>query len=1021
MKTVKVLLISIFTILATLYLAFIFVFPKFITLDRYTDKITQEIQKNTKLQIKLKNIKIKTGWDFSVKTLVNKTEIMYPTGEKFAQINNLEIKLSLIPILFKKIQIDKIYADKVMLNLDVDKNGNLILKEYFGLKKPVSGINFSNKQPDIFINKYRISVLEKNNPNKYTIKGSDLKITDFIFYEKVKISTTGHLEINEKKQILYDIKIFSKTFPQENKNNILTLFKEIQKYNLKVKLNTNIIITKEETTGELILDKISFIFGEKLYPASSLKINFKEEKALINASLHTSDSSKALVTGLFKFGKNKFIDLHVISDKVEIKDILLITKAMSKPFGLNKLKNIDADGIIQANFNIKSDFKKLISSGYLKVKNATIIDKINKISVNSINSNIDFSKDSIILNNTNAMLNNQLLEIKGRINKYAIADINITGKNLPLKGVLLATGQNKILNENNISGIVNLNIYINGKLNKISPKTFVSVKNLDIFNKLTKAQTKATQANIEVTTNKETDGIITITGLKTNLNNSLNITIPKLNLILSKNELNIQKTYLYVEDIRTWLSGKISNIHKNPVIEFINISIPSQISIPVKGYKNSNALVKGDINITGTINNPKIHGDISIPVINIPQESIFIKNITLKISDKILLNCPHIQVANSTTQMNGEIDKNFSSGITLKNTNFTTDNINLNQLLPILKNLPKNPNSDITITSAKSYVTNFKVGNIVSSEIISDIKFKNNILYINNLSANAYSGKIAGNINYNINKNQTSIDIQGRNLSANPAISAISGRNDDILGKLSFDSNISFVGQEKRLIQKSLTGNILFEITNGKMGILGKLEHLLYAQNIISNNIFKANLNTTTKAITAKNTGVYKYMRGKIDLSKGWANINWIKTSGPSMSLYMKGRYYIPDNTANLTILGRISDDVVKVLGPVGEFSMNKIFSNIPKIGEITAQIANQFTTNPNYENTSQIPSLTPKTNLATKEFKVVIDGDIQKQNSVKSFKWLSTPKIIKTVPSLNTEKQNQEIPQFVKNLPNFN
>ncbi len=36
------------------------------------------------------------------------------------------------------------------------------------------------------------------------------------------------------------------------------------------------------------------------------------------------------------------------------------------------------------------------------------------------------------------------------------------------------------------------------------------------------------------------------------------------------------------------------------------------------------------------------------------------------------------------------------------------------------------------------------------------------------------------------------------------------------------------------------------------MGVLGKFEHLLYAQNIISNNIFKSSLNLVARAITAK-------------------------------------------------------------------------------------------------------------------------------------------------------------------------
>ena len=103
---------------------------------------------------------------------------------------------------------------------------------------------------------------------------------------------------------------------------------------------------------------------------------------------------------------------------------------------------------------------------------------------------------------------------------------------------------------------------------------------------------------------------------------------------------------------------------------------------------------------------------------------------------------------------------------------------------------------------------------------------------------------------------------------------------------------------------------------------------------------------------------------------------------------------------------------------------MDKIISYIPKMGEVTAFFANQFTTNPNYENISQIPSLTPKTDFKTKEFKVIIDGDIRKQSSVKTFKWLSRPKIVQAIQQKTTQTVTShpqaKLPDFVKKLPDL-
>ena len=184
------------------------------------------------------------------------------------------------------------------------------------------------------------------------------------------------------------------------------------------------------------------------------------------------------------------------------------------------------------------------------------------------------------------------------------------------------------------------------------------------------------------------------------------------------------------------------------------------------------------------------------------------------------------------------------------------------------------------------------------------------------------------------------------------------------------------------------------------MGTLGKLEHLLYAQNILSNNLFKTTINVIAKAVSVKNTGVFKYIKGKMTFSNGWANISSLKTSGPSMSMYVTGNYNLINNSPNLIILGRLSDDVVRLLGPIGDFSMDKMLSFIPKLGNITSYLINQITTNPEYENTSFIPDLTPKTELPTKEFKVILNGGIESQSSVKSFKWLSKPQAAISAPS---------------------
>lgn len=1061
-KASKFILFSFWAIFIALYLAFLFILPNAVDLNNYTSQITKIIQDDTGFGVELQGLKVKTVWNLSAGAFIDKTDLIDPTGKKFAQINGLQVRLSLVPLLFNKIQINKVDMDKLLLNVEADKYGKFILKKYL-TKQPTkteSKYKLVHNMPDISAKKYRISFL--SGANKYSLKGEDLKISDFVLDKKIKIKTKGEVVLNGRKQITYNIAVSSKAFAKtkqkaESKNNIISIFDDLYKYNVRANINTNLKLKQKfkdvkdvkdaddiDIRGKINIDKISCTLGTTTIPQSHLNLDFTGDRAKISSVLYSDLNSKINISGWFKHGKgvkNKSIDLQVASDKINIENIILIAKTMSKTFTVKNLNNISANGYAKANFSIKSDFKKIESDGYLKIKDANIKNKLYNVALNNVNADIDFSQDSIKIKRATANLNSQPIVINGIIDKKANADIDIFANNLQLKSALLTFGKANILKENDIlGGVVNVKACLKGRLDKASPKVNILVKNANIKNKASKAQ--ITIASTSIIGNKE-KGTAELTNLKImpNLNLASAPTMiyaPKINLSINPKDITINPAYLYINNVKTNLSGKISDINKAPKLNSITISIPNQISVPITGYQGSNMIVKGNLVLNGDLNKPDIQGGLNIPLIRIPSTMTVIKNSTLQFGKEITLNCPQVQIADSNMGFTANIHNHLSEGIHVDGFNLNADNLNFNTIIPIMKNFPKksNPkksNSVFSIWNGRSTIKKFKIGRIVSENITSDVSFNNVILYFTDIRGDAYFGKIGGNISYNTANQRTFINMQGRGLSSNNALSALFGKNYDINGKLDFDSKVYLTKYSKNELLRSIKGYTNFIISNGQMGVLGKFEHLIYAQNVISNNVFKTSLNIIAKAVSVKNTGVYKYMKGKITLADGWANINSIKTSGPSMSLYMTGRYNMIYNTANLTMLGRISADVVRILGPIGEFSMDTVISRIPKIGTPTSAMINQYTTNPYYENTSQIPYLTPKTEFPTREFKVIIDGDVSRQSSVRSFKWISSPKAAPTTttrassysqepeaPPATPQKSTSEVPDFVKNLPDL-
>lgn len=1024
----KILGISILSIFIALYSAFLFVLPNFVDLNKNSPKITQALEEATGLEFNLEGIKLTTHWDLSVGAAIKRLDIKYPKGEKFAQINGFKVKLKLLPLLWRNIAICKIDADKVLANLEVDNNGEFLFKKHLIKKSPAI---IAPDMPVISAKKYRISLI--NGQNNYTLKGEDLKISDFILDKKINLKTKGEVILNQRKQISYNIAVFSEVFPKhkDKKTNVLKIFEDLYRYNINAQIGTNMSIRnkKDETDieGKISLDKISFVFGGKTFPASSLKLDFKGDKAKINSSLHIDKNSKAIISGVFKNGNKKSVNLQVLTDEIDIDDLLQLAKALSKPLELKKFDNIDAKGHLKADFKVKSDFKQVESDGYLKIKNAIITDRLYNVTLNSINTVVDFSQNSIKIPQTRANLNGEPIVVQGTIDKNANADISLSAENLQLKGLLPALGQAKILKENNIqNGFVDINASLKGRLDKAAPQIKISAQNIDLLNIRSTSRIKI--VNMTINTNK-IKGQAKVSGLKILPAAPAVLSVPELNLNFDDKNMDLEPTYLFVNNIKTHLSGKISNLKAKPTLNSLTLSIPNQVSMPIRGYPNSEIILKGDLTLRGDVNKPDITGGFSIPLISIPSAATTIKNTVLRFDKDININCPQIQIANSlmslTAQANSDLT-NGTGGIISKNVNFTADNMDLNILVPILRSFSKNQTAKpiLTVLNGKSSIKRFKTGNIVATDITSDISMKNNVLYLDNLLGNAYFGEVGGNGSYDFTHRKTSINLQGRGLSADLAIKGLTGKDEDIHGVLDFDSDLSLSGFSRNTLLRSLDGTLNFIISEGKMGMLGKLEHLLYAQNIVSNSLFKASLNLVAKALTVKNTGGYKYMKGKLSFNNGWANIGYIKTSGPSMSLYVSGHHYLPDQLANLIILGRISEDVVKILGPIGDFSVSKAISSISKIGTDSSNYSTQITTNQNYENTSQIPDLSPKTEFATKEFKVVIDGEIHKQSSVKSFKWITgtqAPQVY-SQPEITPppQKPTAEIPEFINRLPDL-
>lgn len=448
------------------------------------------------------------------------------------------------------------------------------------------------------------------------------------------------------------------------------------------------------------------------------------------------------------------------------------------------------------------------------------------------------------------------------------------------------------------------------------------------------------------------------------------------------------------------LNGLIEN-YKDPVFKNFRIFIPQQLSLNLADMLIQ---LKGDLFVSGNLKKPDIIGQINLQNLFNQALQLSLSNCTMDFNKtNLVLNAPQVKISDSSISVNALVSTDISEAIVVKNANIKSKYLNTDTLL-MYKDTPLIRAYPVKILDSKFYAERI-LANLYSSPLYlsaftSDLSLNNEHIILKNISSELYNGKISGSLDYSLRDEIFDSNFMARGVSAEPIFNTISSKKEAISGNMNFDANI----KGELTSKQSLNGNIKFIINNGRMSRLGKLEHLLYAQNVIADNMLRTSLNVVTKAITLKDTGLFKDLRGDIDLVDGIAEIKLLQSQGPLMALFIKGKYNPINDFASMTVLGRLSDEVISGLGAFGDFSFSKLMVMLTGEEEKQKILPADF---------DKIPQLPMKN---TKEFCSIINGTLDKPSSVVSFNWVSYSQ--KDLKQKEVPMTEVKVPEFINSLP---
>ena len=1073
------------SILLTLYVLFLLL-PYMITpiVSRYSKDIEDAIAKSTSIKTELCGFSVVTSPNLSAGIKFKNINAYMPNADTpFLSAEDATVRISLLPLLFRQIQLDTVSASEFNAALDVKNDGKFLIQDYIPQSEPTQeeafvlpyGFKLSNHLPNIKSKSYKVSFVDLETSKSYYTEGENFKLTDFVLDKKFKLSTKGKIVLDNNVASNYNLKIYNKIMPNlqlndivfpsekqvldnseedkklnDNQFNILDVLKVAKLNNFHSDLSADIVtsgtLKSPHFKGYIKTDAISVNVDGKKLPESYIYLTFKGNRTDIDSMFFSSEdteSESTQIIGDIHTGKKPAIDLTLRSN-AKFNNIIKLINSIASSFGIDDFSTLSATGQIDADFNINSDMKTVTSTGYLKILPASVYYGLYKLSIDNIVADIDLMNNNINIKKSGFSILGHPLKLTGTIGHDASLDLALVADKLSLKGLLAAFGQLALLKDNDInSGHVSINSKILGKLNCIKPEISASVNDVNVFNKSSNLKVALKDTIVTMLYDgKSASGDVDVNNLSL-VHPSATVSVPKAKVLVDEKDINIKNTYMLFDNSRVDISGKVADYIQDKMTMNIKASgklnssdIASVLPVEFRNLITYKGVLPLNMNLTGNSKVQYIKLNVNADKDNYVSfiDADVLKNQKTKVHSSIeiigdALSFSNTGISNEKTtiaKLTGGVSKLYSKpqlnlNLAIPETisfpiwGVPTSNITTNGSVSILGDLI-NPqvrgtvnimdmsikNMDFKISDLvadlSGYILNgsatarqFRFGGILADDISATFALKNYSLFeLNDIAAKAFDGNVKGNFTYDIPTSKITVSMNGTNLNSTKAIDGAVGIKNALTGDLSFNADLAMQGLTDKEIIQSMTGDIDFNIDDGRFVSIGKLENLVAAQNVSSNSILKSAISALSTLSTVQESNKYKYIKGEMTMSGGNANISKILVSGPYMAYYVNGIYNILSNSATLTILGRLEAKVVSCLGPLGELSADKLLSYIPKFGVFTSNILKQLTADPNSENIALIPQLSDGS-TSYKDFKVIFRGPVGSSSSVKSFKWLST------------------------------
>lgn len=504
-------------LLLGLYLAFLFVLPRF-DINQFKPEIQKIFAEQTKLNVNFENAKIITTPLLGLGLKADDISVKLPDGSVLFSANGVKGRVAL-PSLFLltvKVSCAEVYSPFVNVEIVDDKAFKVVqvLDEILNSKEVVleeteQAVETNNswfnpawiriKVPCVKLTDYKVLINDLKSKHYLTLKGEELKLA-YLNGKIFKFKTNAELFSDENKNITANIDLNTFLPPaveldeeddeaQRVEIPFINPVSMYRNYDLKTNVDMKLRIRERAKNivsfGYLNIDGLTLNLSQLQLPESYFHLKTRGFWAEIDSKINLLKEQNIELLGKVNYSRCPKFDMGIKTSEIYFNDLVVLAKALLDSLHLqNDLDKVKMAGFVKADTHINTNFKKWVSNGEVDVKNGAL-------SISGVGNVISDLKALVLLENNVMEIKDTSLNLagakvfaQGKIDEKSIADINIKTERISLPMLFKAFAPDELKNAFVFnSGDFALNLDLKGKLNNAVAKLGVDLINLNFGDK----------------------------------------------------------------------------------------------------------------------------------------------------------------------------------------------------------------------------------------------------------------------------------------------------------------------------------------------------------------------------------------------------------------------------------------------------------------------------------------------------------------------------------------------------------